>query len=161
MANYIEFKLLLTENQKKKINRAITKKESVSFRLTKQQVNQDGDSPVLLTKTQANKILKAKQKGTGVDIELSSAQVKSLAKQGGFLPLIPLILGGISAIGSLAGGASAIAKAVHEKKAKDQELVEQERHNKEMEIALKSGTGIKVCKSCHGTGLFLGKRPPV
>ena len=80
-------------------------------------------------------------------------------------------------MGSLAGGAAGVTKTVLEKKAKDKELEELVRHNKEMENALKSesgvngtglflskrpsGSGIKACKSCNGTGRFLGKRPPV
>ena len=172
MANYIDYKLSLTENQKKKIVQAITKKQGVTIRLGKNQF-QDGDFPVLLTQSQANKILKAKQNGTGVDLDFSSAQIKKLSKHGGILPLIPLI-GGITALGSLLGGAAGVAKTVLEKKAKDKELEELVRHNKEMENALNSesgvnGTGlflskrpsgsrIKACKSCNGTALFLGKR---
>ena len=175
MANYIDYKLSLTEKQKKKILQAIIKKQGVTVRLGKNQF-QDGDFPVLLTQSQVNKILKAKQNGTGVDLDLSSAQIKKLSKHGGILPLIPLFAG-ITALGSLAGGTAGIAKTVLEKKAKDKELEELVRHNKEMENALKSesgvngtglflskrpsGSGIKACKSCNGTGRFLGKRLPV
>ena len=35
-------------------------------------------------------------------------------KEGSFLPLIPLILGGVAAAGSVAGGAAGIAKAVQD-----------------------------------------------
>ena len=64
------------------------------------------------------------------------------AKHGGILPLIPLILGGIAAAGSVAGGAAGIAQAVNKKKAEDKAIAEQERHNKEME-RLAKGSGIK------------------
>ena len=37
-------------------------------------------------------------------------------KQGGFLPLLPLIFGGLSALGALSGGAAGIAKAVNDAK---------------------------------------------
>jgi hypothetical protein len=175
MTNYIEYKLSLTENQKKEILHAITKKQGVTVRLGKTQF-QNGDFPVLLTQSQVNKILKAKQNGTGVDLDLSSAQIKKLSKHGGILPLIP-IFAGITALGSLAGVPVGIAKTVLEKKAKDKEIEELVRHNKEMENALKSesgvngtglflskrpsGSGIKAYKSRNGTGLFLGKRQPV
>lgn len=62
-------------------------------------------------------------------------------REGGFLPLIPLILGGLSAAGALAGGAAGVAKTVLDKKANDAELAEKERHNKEMEKAV--GRGLK------------------
>lgn len=60
-------------------------------------------------------------------------------KEGGILPLIPLIIGGIAAAGSVAGGAAGIAKAVHDKKASDLEQKEKERHNKELEKIAKGG----------------------
>ena len=66
-------------------------------------------------------------------------------KEGGLLPLIPLIIGAVTAAGSVAGGPAGIAKAVNDKKAADLKQEEQERHNKEMEkIAkeIKSGSGI-------------------
>lgn len=67
-------------------------------------------------------------------------------KLGGFLPLLPLIAG-ISALGSLAGGASAIANAVNSSKNAQKHLDENQRHNKMLEaIAL----GQKF-----GKGLFL------
>lgn len=64
-------------------------------------------------------------------------------KEGGFLPLIPLILGGIAAAGSIAGGAAGIAKAVQDKNANSAALSEQQRHNAEMEKAAKAiGKGL-------------------
>lgn len=62
-------------------------------------------------------------------------------KSGGFLPLLPLILGGLAAAGSVAGGSAAIAQAVNKKKAEDKIAAEQLRHNKEME-ALAKGKGL-------------------
>ena len=50
-------------------------------------------------------------------LNLCKAQVQDI-KRGGFIFSIPAILAGIGAIGSLAGGASAIAKAVIDKKNK-------------------------------------------
>lgn len=64
-------------------------------------------------------------------------------REGGILPLIPLLLGGIGALGSLAGGSAAIAKTMIDKKANDAKLEEEKRHNVELE------------KAARGEGLFL------
>ena len=62
-------------------------------------------------------------------------------KEGGILPLLPLIFGGLSAAGAVAGGTAAAVKAANDKKAADKELAEQKRHNIEMEK--KTGGHIK------------------
>jgi len=62
-----------------------------------------------------------------------------------------LLLAGLGALASLAGGASAIAKTVIDKRARDRELDEQQRHNMAMES---SGAGLR-CDACKGTG-FVG-----
>jgi hypothetical protein len=73
-------------------------------------------------------------------------------KSGGF---IPLLLAGLGALASLAGGASAIAKTVVDKRAKDKELAEQERHNRALEQGqTQTGAGLR-CDACKGTG-FVG-----
>ncbi|CAG5057588.1 unnamed protein product [Parnassius apollo] len=69
-----------------------------------------------------------------------------------FLPLIPIFVG-LSALGSLAGGAAGIAKAVYSKAAQ-KSLQESERHNRMMEaVALGKGLYIKPHK--QGAGLYL------
>jgi hypothetical protein len=76
-----------------------------------------------------------------------------IPKTGGILPLIP-IFAGLSALGSLAGGAAGIAKAVGDYKAARKGLNESERHNKMMEsIALGKGLHLKPYK--NGSGLCL------
>lgn len=62
-----------------------------------------------------------------------------IPKTGGILPLIP-IFAGLSALGTLAGGAAGIAKTVNDYKAVKKKLRETERHNKTME-ALALGKG--------------------
>ena len=60
---------------------------------------------------------------------ISKEKIRECEKEGGILPLltlIPLIAGGV------AGAAAGIAKAVNDKKAADEELAEQRRHNLEM-----------------------------
>ncbi|CAH1115848.1 unnamed protein product [Psylliodes chrysocephalus] len=71
-------------------------------------------------------LMEAKNNGTGIRLELKYDHIKS----GGFLPLL---LAGIDALGSLIGTGSAIANTVINKKAKDKELEEQQRHNKTIE----------------------------
>lgn len=60
-------------------------------------------------------------------------------KEGGILPLIPLIIGGIAAAGSVAGGAAGIAKAVDDKKAATVRQRELDRHNRELEKIARGG----------------------
>jgi len=62
-------------------------------------------------------------------------------KNGGILPLIPLIIGGIAAAGSVAGGTAGIVQAVNKNKAEKAALEEQKRHNRELEKAAR-GDGI-------------------
>jgi hypothetical protein len=155
---YIEHKVNLTENQKKNLGSALRNKKPLSIRLNKNNLN--GDIPLLLTQTQLNNINKAIKNKTGLDLKLSNCQLQKLKKHGGFLPLLPLILGGLSAVGSLAAGGSQIAKAVNQSKANRRQLEESKRHNEMMESKLFSGKGLyKKCKTCNGKGLFLGKSP--
>lgn len=57
---------------------------------------------------------------------------KSRTKKGGVLPLLP-IFAGLSALGSLAGGASAVAKVITDSKNAKRNLAEIKRHNLAME----------------------------
>jgi len=75
---------------------------------------------------------------------------------GGFVFTVPLLLSALGALGGLAGGASAIAKTVQDKKHADTTLEETKRHNKAME-QLTSGKGIYLPfrKKISGRGLYL------
>ena len=93
---------------------------------------------------------------------INEAALKKLEKQfheGGVLPLIPLILGGISALGALTGGAAGITKTVLDKKANDIKNEEEARHNREMEKIAKgdgvnkAGNGIYLSPYQKGNGL--------
>ena len=64
---------------------------------------------------------------------ISKKKLDECEKEGGILPLLPLIFGGLSAAGAVAGGTAAAVKAANDKKAADKELAEQKRHNIEME----------------------------
>ncbi|KAG0433076.1 hypothetical protein DMUE_5447 [Dictyocoela muelleri] len=131
----MDMKVYLTPNQVKKLNNAINKKYSVSFRINPKQ---KGNISLLLTRTQKAKFLK----NIPFNLKLSVSQVTALAKHEGFL------IAAASAIGSLAGGASAIAKTVNDKNATQKQLEETRRHNLQMEK-----------KKTNGKGLFLKPAP--
>lgn len=79
-------------------------------------------------------------------------------KSGGFLPLIPLFAG-LSALGALTGGASAIAKTVIDAKNAKKKLEEDHRHNTAMESIGAKGSGLYLRKSARGgLGLYLKKQ---
>lgn len=102
----------------------------------------------ILTKKQISEKEKCLAKGQGMTLTLSIAQMKKLVKEkkhvGGFIFTIPAILAAIGAIGSVAGGAAAIAKTVSDVHKNKSELEEMKRHNLAME---KKGTGIKKSKN--------------
>lgn len=111
-----------------------------------------------------NKLLTSQPRTIGEAIKLAVKAAKSykkiskprvipIPKTGGILPLIP-IFAGLSALGSIAGGASAIAKVVNDAKSAKEQLAEAQRHNKSMEsIAMGKGLYLKPYKT--GMGLFL------
>lgn len=87
-------------------------------------------------------------------------RVIRVPKIGGILPLIP-IFAGLSALGALTGGASAIAKTVLDARAAKKRLEESKRHNSTMEaIALgkkKEGSGLYLKQHKTGYGLYIKK----
>lgn len=102
-------------------------------------------------------------KNAGGRKRIKKPRIIPLPKQGGFLPLLP-ILAGLSALGSLAGGAAGIARAVSKTKEAQQQLEEAKRHNKTMEsIALENtkttGSGLYVRPYRKGLGLYMRPYP--
>lgn len=95
-------------------------------------------------------------KAAGGKRNIRTPRIIPIPKVGGVLPLIP-IFAGLSALGSLAGTAAGIAKAVNDVKANRELLTETNRHNKNMEaIAMgKSGSGIYLKPYRKGLGLYL------
>ena len=75
-------------------------------------------------------------------------------KIGGFLPFLVPIMAGLSAIGSLAGGAAGIAKAVNEAKDAKMKLDELKRHNQVLE-AQRIGSGLYLQPYRKGYGLLI------
>ena len=139
-SRYESFGVNLSKAQAKKIINASEKRTGVRIRLSKN--NSVGAHKLPLTKTQINRITKSK---TGVDLNLSAAQLKYCEKTGGFLPLLallPLLFGGLGAAGGVAGGAAAIANSVKTARAQNAAQAETERHNRAVEAELKAGSGI-------------------
>ena len=137
-SRYISHGLNLTDNQLEKIIRASQNKQGVVVRITKDSLNGNLHK-ISLTKTQINKITRVKN---GLNLYLSSSQLKYFEKSGGLLPLLallPLTFAGLGAAGGVAGGvASAISSAKNASAAAAQ-IAEMERHNPEIESQLKSG----------------------
>lgn len=71
---------------------------------------------------------------------------------GGILPILP-ILAGLSAVGSLAGSAVGVVKTIKDIRNAKQQLEENKRHNKAMEV--KIGSGLYLGARKNGSGLYL------
>jgi len=147
MTEYYEHGLFLNDNQITKIVRAANNHSSTTIRLSKN--NLHGNHKLPLTKTQINRINKTK---TGLNLTLSYAQIKhiknlvsDLQKKGGIIPLltlIPIIASALGAAGGLAGGISSAVSASNNAKASAAAQSELERHNREVEHQLKTGSAI-------------------
>jgi len=162
-SSYIPFGLTLSQGQKELLAKAVRNGAEVTLRLSVDQLH--GEDKLGLTKRQIAHIMKKKGEGAGVEIKFSKTQLNKMTKMGGILPLltlIPLILGGLSAAGALAGGAAGIAKTVQNKQANDAANAEAARHNREVEAQLGSGLYLSkrggCCPMCRGSGLFLGSK---
>ena len=79
--SYQSYSVSLTEGQKANLARAYKNTSPVAIRLKNDQLK--GNFPVLLTKTQINRINKADK--TGVDINISKRQISAQSKNWGFL----------------------------------------------------------------------------
>lgn len=90
------------------------------------------------------------------DSTIPIPRVIPIPKTGGFLPLIPLFAG-LSAVGSLAGGAAGITKAVNDYKNALKRLAELERHNKQIE-AVCIGKGLHLKPYKKGFGIYISKK---
>lgn len=87
---------------------------------------------------------------------IRTPRIIPVPKVGGILPLIP-IFAGLSALGSLAGTAAGIAKAVNDVKAVRQQLADTNQHYRKMEeIAMgRNGKGLYLKPYRKGLGLYL------
>jgi hypothetical protein len=138
---YYQTKFSLTKNQLQKIASAVQENSEVTLRLSKANFNQQGYN-LPLTHTQINKL----NDGNVHDLKFSSAQMKYInnkikkhpdVKNCGFLPLAALI----PIVATVLGGLGSVAGTVASTVQKSQANSEIERHNRELENQLKSGTG--------------------
>ena len=138
--------LNLNKTQLKKIKAAFNKKTDVTIQLKNSQIG-TGKEKFHLTETQISKLNKSKKEMKGVRLELKFDQIK----QGGFLPLL---FAGIGAASALAGGVSAVANTIIDRKHKKVEEKEVERHNREMEKIAKNTKALQI-----GSGIKKKQRP--
>ena len=138
---YYQTKFSLTKNQLQKIATAVHDNTEITLRLSKTNYNQQGFN-LPLTHTQINKL----NDGNVHDLKFSLAQMKYIknkikkhpgVKNGGFLPLAALI----PIVATVLGGLGSVAGTVASTVQKSQANSEIERHNRELENQLKSGTG--------------------
>ena len=80
-----------------------------------------------------------------MNLFLSSSQLKYLKKSGGLSPLLallPLIFSGLGAAGEVAVGVASVVSSAKNASAAAAQIAEMERHNREIESQLKSGSGV-------------------
>lgn len=116
----------------------------------------------------AVKNLKPKCKKMAIELAIATAKelasnypiklprIIPLPKSGGFLPLIP-IFAGLSAAGSLAGGAAGIVKVINDIKIAKKRLAELERHNEKMETVC-IGKGLNLKPHKNGLGVYIANK---
>ena len=152
-SRYISHGLNLTDNQLEKIIKASQNKQGVVVRITRDNMNGNLHE-IPLTKTQINRITNAKN---GLNLSLSSSQLKYLKKSGGLLPLLallPLIFAGLGAAGGVAGGVASAVSSAKNASAAAAQIAEMERHNREIESQLKSGAN--AVNNIAGAGVGSG-----
>lgn len=131
-----------SRRQRKRRRKIISSGRGISFKTALRLAKKDG------SRKNTRKYFKRVKKSTVPRI------IPIPRKSGGFLPLL---FAGLSALGALTGGASAIASSVNAAKAAQKKLDEKKRHNERMEaIALgKSGEGLYLAPYKRGLGLYL------
>ena len=87
---------------------------------------------------------------------INISRILPVPKVGGFLPALIPIFAGLSAVGSLAGGAAGIAQAINKTNNAKQKLEEMKRHNEKIE-ALTLGKGLYLKPYKKGYGICLKK----
>lgn len=86
----------LTDCQKRNIANAYSNKKGLTIRLSVEQIRGNKDK-LLLTQRQINKIEKHKNNNSGVDLDVSFKQLRTM-QLGGVLPLIPLLTGAAKSV---------------------------------------------------------------
>ena len=106
MTTYYEYKVNLSKGQKAKLAKAMKDSSPITIRLLKNELV--GNDEMMLTKSQINKLQKAKQKNTGAEIKISKSQIRKSVKQGGSL-WSSLISLGTKALPFMTKGVSKVA----------------------------------------------------
>ena len=115
---YHQYKIELTDGQKKKLQKAYVSKTAVNLRVKPGQIGR-GDER-LLTATQISRLKKTSAAGKGMVIKLSQTQIQNTAQRGGSLfsamlglarPLIKPALGALASAG-LSFGAEKVVKKI-------------------------------------------------
>jgi len=106
MTQYIPVEIYLTENQQRKVHNAIEHSQECTLRINP---STKGNSKLLFTQSQINKLENSRMQKRSVDITFSKAQLKH--QEGGLLPLVAAALP-LLFKGALAGAASAAAAKV-------------------------------------------------
>ncbi|XP_073980451.1 uncharacterized protein [Rhodnius prolixus] len=111
-------------------------------------------SPLLSISDVSKKSLRKAKKYVGKSKKVKVPRVLPIPRTGGILPFLVPLFAGLSAIGSLAGGASAIAKAVKETQDARDRLEEMRRHNRTTE-SQQIGQGFYLNPYKKGYGLYI------
>ena len=101
---YYHHKFHLTRDQIEEIKKALESNEPIKIKIKKEHLV--GETPLPLTESEHKEVME----GNGLMVDMNKAKmnhIKSKEHKGGFLPLlalIPAILGGLGALGGIAGG---------------------------------------------------------
>ena len=93
----------MTDGQKRKLARAYRNNETITMRLSNSQLT--GPDEMMLTKTQINRMRKAKANGLGVDLKISKTQIRKAVKEGRSVwsAIIPLVKSAAPVLGKTLG----------------------------------------------------------
>ena len=118
---YHPYKTVLTDGQKKKLQKAYVSKTALALRVRPEQIGR-GDE-LLLTATQISRVKTTAAARKGLELKLSQTQIQNTAQRGGNLfsamlglarPLIKLALGALASAG-LSFGAEKVLKRYSER----------------------------------------------
>ena len=79
MTSYFEYKVNLTDSQKRSLASAMNNRTPLGLRI--KHSNLSGNDELMLTKTQLKRIQKSLANGTGVDVKISKTQIRKVANK--------------------------------------------------------------------------------
>nr|DAC81337.1 TPA_asm: PLA2X [Megastigmus wasp adintovirus] len=154
------------KNKKSKKRKMMTLKKKLRKMLTLKKLIKNTSKlsvPSNDSRVAIKKVLQAARtsvKKAGGKRNITLPRIIPVPKVGGFLPALIPVFAGLSAVGSLAGGAAGIAQAVNRASAAKRQLEEQQRHNQKME-AMALGKGLYLKPHQKGFGIILEKKKNV